>query len=108
MENNDNLLLIGVSIISELHDNFIKSGPDDLEHITQISIVIRGIANYLKTCGTSDPEIETFLTKLKEYGKKLWIESCVEAAHDDESESDVREETDYIFDYVFDNHKYPY
>ena len=67
-----------------------------------------GISTYLKKSETSEEEMDRVLTKLKEYGKNLWIDSCVDAAGEDESESDVREETDYIFDYVFENHEHPY
>ncbi len=105
----DNIpLMTGVSVISEMHDYFRESGHDDLEHIIKISLVIKGIYSYLKNYEASEQEIDNVLAELKEYGKKLWIESCVDAADENESESEVREETDYIFEYVFENHEYPY
>ena len=107
MEWDETPLMIGVAIISEFHEYWIESGDDDLEYINTISIVIRGISVYLKNSETSEQQINSILSELKEYAKKLWIDRCVDAADDDEPESEVRQETDYIFDYVFDNHEYP-
>ena len=108
MELNETPLMIGVATISEFHEYFRESGHDDLEHIINISLVIKGISVYLKNYGASEQEIDNILSELKTYAKKLWIDSCVDSADDDESESEIREETDYIFDYVFENHEYPY
>jgi hypothetical protein len=107
MEWDDTSLMIGTAIISEFYDHWQESGGDDLEYITTISTVIRGVSIYLKNSETSEQHINSILSELKEYAKKLWVDSCVDAADDDEPESEVRQETDYIFDYVFDNHKYP-
>lgn len=106
MEWDDTSLMIGVAIISEFQEYWQESG-DDLEYITSISIVIRGMAVYLKNSETSKQEINSILSELKEYAKKIWIDYCVDAADDDEPESEVRRESDYIFDYVFDHHEYP-
>ena len=107
MEWDDTSLMIGVAIISEFHEHWQESGDDDLEYIITISIVIRGISVYLKNSETSEQHINNILSELKEYAKKLWIDYCVDAAEDDKPESEVRQGTDYIFDYVFDNHEYP-
>ena len=108
MNTTDVPLMIGFSIISEMHEYFREKGHDDLEHIINLSLVIKGISKHLKQSETSEEEINRVLTELKEYGKKLWIEYCVEVAGEDDSESDVREETDYIFDYIFEHHEHPY
>ncbi len=100
-------LMIGVAIISEFHEYWIESGDDDLEYIITISIVIRGISVYLKNSETSKQHINSILSELKKYAKILWIDHCVDVADDDESESEVRQETDYFFESVFDNHEYP-
>ena len=108
MNTTDVPLMISFSIISEMHEYFRETGHDDLEHIIKLSLVIKGISTYLKKSETSEEETNRVLAELKEYGKKLWIDSCVDEAGEDEAESDVREETDYIFDYIFENHEYPY
>lgn len=55
----DNIpLMIGVSILSEMHDYFRESGQDDLKHILNISVVIKGINSYLKNCEASEQEYE--------------------------------------------------
>jgi hypothetical protein len=107
MEWDDTSLMIGVAIISEFHEHWQESGDDNLEYIIAISIIIRGISVYLKNSETSEQDINGILSELKEYAKKLWIDYCVDAADDDEPESEVRQESDYIFDYVFDHHEYP-
>ena len=107
MEWDDTSLMIGVAIISELHEHWQESGDDNLEYIITISIVIRGISVYLKNSETSEQDINGILSELKEYAKKIWIDYCVDTAEDDEPESEVREESEYIFDYVFDHHEYP-
>jgi hypothetical protein len=40
MEWDDTSLMIGVAIISELHEHWQESGDDNLEYIITISIVI--------------------------------------------------------------------
>ena len=107
MTSNDTYLTIGAAIISEFYEHWQESGGDDLEYIVTISIVIRGISVHLKNSETSEQQINSILSELKEYAKKLWIDYCVDAADDDEPESEIRQESDYIFDYVFDNHEYP-
>ena len=107
MEWDDTSLMIGTAIFSEFYDHWQESGGDDLEYITTTSIVIRGISVYLKNSETSEQYINSILLELKEYAKKIWIDYCVDTAEDDEPESEVREESDYIFDYVFDHHEYP-
>ena len=72
MNTTDVPLMIGFSIISEMHEYFREKGHDDLEHIIKLSLVTRSISE------TSEEEINRVLTELKEYGKKLWIEYCVE------------------------------
>jgi hypothetical protein len=100
--------LIGISILSEMHEYFKEDGLDDMTHINQIALVVRGISRYLTQQGVSPAEIERVSTELKAYGKKLWVDWCVDAAHEEESEADVREESDEIFEYVFEHGEYPY
>ncbi len=107
MKLNDPSLLIGVSIISEMHQNFEEGNNDDRDHITNLSLVIKGIAGYLETIKMSKAECHEILAELEKFGKKLWIDSCVEQNEYDESEQEIREDSDYIFDYIFKHHDYP-
>lgn len=107
MEKDDTPLLIGVSILSEVHEYFRSSEHDDLEHIIKISIIIKGICSYLENMKVSEKETNRISENLKDYAKNLWIESCLDAADEDEEESDILDEADYLFEYIYKNHEYP-
>ena len=107
MNLNDPSLLIGVSIISEMHQNFEEGNNDDRDHITNLSLVINGISGYLETMKMPKAECRKILAELEKYGKKLWIDYCVEQNEYDESEQEIREDSDYLFDYIFKHHDYP-
>ena len=107
MNLNDPALLIGVSIISELHQDFADQNNDDRDHINNLWSVIKGVSGYLKTTKMPKTQRQKIIDELKKYGKKLWIDSCVKQSEDIESEQEIREESDYLFDYIFKNHDYP-
>ena len=52
-------------------------------------------------------ECREIISELTKYGKKLWIDTCLEQSEDGESEQEIREESEYLFDYIFENHDYP-
>ena len=107
MNANDPSLLIGVSIISEMYQYFDERHIDDRDHITNLSLIVKGISGYLETIEMPKAECREILAELEAYGKKLWIDSCVEQNAHDKSEEEMREESGHIFDYIFKHHDYP-
>lgn len=97
MNLNDPSLLIGVSIISEMHQNFEEGNNDDRDHITNLSLVIKGISGYLETMKMPKAECRKILAELEKYGKKLWIDYCIEQNEYDESEQRKYEKIQTIF-----------
>ena len=107
MNSNEPSLLIGVSIISEMHQNFEEECNDDREHISNLSLIIKGISGYLDVTEMPKTECREIISELTKYGKKLWIDTCLEQSDDGESEQEIREESEHLFDYIFENHDYP-
>ncbi len=101
-------LMMGRSVILEMHKHFQEGDSDDQNHIVNLSLIIRGISGYQTKMIVPEKEQIKVLSELKEYGKNLWVESCINASQEDEPEADFREESNYIFDYIFKHHEYPY
>lgn len=56
MNTTDVPLMIGISITSEVHDYFMETGHGDLEHIINLSLIIKGISEYLEKFKTPEKE----------------------------------------------------
>ena len=108
MDRIDFSLKLGVGILSEIHEYYRETSQDDAEHIRQLALIIKGISDVLRIEGISNDDIEHISAKLKQYGKDLYINNCLESAGDNDIESNIRDENQELFDYIYENHEYPY
>ena len=98
---------LGEKIIKSQHDYFETDESDDLEHITNLKRIIVAIADYLKSDAVSEDEVNYLAGHFRQFGKTLYIKNCIKIKDEDESEVEIREESEIWFDYIFKNEKYP-
>lgn len=60
---NEPSLLIGVSIISEMHQSFEEECNDDRDHITNLSLIIKGISGYLDATEMPKTECQEIISE---------------------------------------------
>ena len=65
------------------------------------------IAEYLKFDAVSEDEINDLVEHFRQFGKTLYRNDCIKNKDEDESEVEIREESEIWFDYIFENEEYP-
>ena len=98
---------LGEKIIKSQHDNFEANESEDLDHITNLKRIIEAIAEYLKSEIVSEEEVDDLVEHFRRFSKTLYINNCIKIKDEDESEVEIREESEIWFDYIFENEKYP-
>lgn len=102
------------SIISKIHEIFIKETLDDTEYIRNVKTVLSGTNDFFQVNKEVVPDSEILLQKLYEFSRNLWLselktrlerESESEDSEEDELENDDYYE--YYFDYIYANDNYP-
>jgi hypothetical protein len=107
MEKIELVRALGEKIIKSQHDYFETDETDDLDHITNLKRIIVAIAEYLKFDAVSEDEINDLVEHFRQFGKTLYISDCIKNKDEDESEVEIREESEIWFDYIFENEEYP-
>jgi hypothetical protein len=97
---------LGEKIIKDQHDYFAVAKIEDLDHITNLKRIIEAIADYLKSEIVSE-EVDDLVEHFRRFSKTLYINNCIKIKDEDESEVEIREESEIWFDYIFKNEKYP-
>ena len=98
---------LGDKIIKSQHDYFETAKSEDLDHITNLKRIIVAIAEYLKSEIVSEEEVDDLVDHFRQFSKILYINNCIKNKEEDESEVEIREESEILFDYIFENEKYP-
>ena len=98
---------LGEKIIKSQHDYFETAKSEDLDHITNLKRIIEAIAEYLKSEIVSEEEVDDLVEHFRRFSKTLYINNCIKIKGDDESEVEIRKESEIWFDYIFKNEKYP-
>ena len=98
---------LGEKIIKSQHDYFETNDTEDLDHITNLKRIIVAIAEYLKSEIVSEHKPDDLVEHLRRFGKTLYINNCIKIKDEDESEVEIRKESEIWFDYIFENEKYP-
>jgi anionic cell wall polymer biosynthesis LytR-Cps2A-Psr (LCP) family protein len=98
---------LGEKIIKSQHDYFETNESEDLGHITNLKRIIEAIAEYLKSEIVSEEEVDDLVDHFRQFSKTLYINNCIKIKDEDESEVEIREESEIWFDYIFENEKYP-
>jgi anionic cell wall polymer biosynthesis LytR-Cps2A-Psr (LCP) family protein len=98
---------LGEKIIKSQHDYFETNESEDLDHITNLKRIIEAIAEYLKSEIVSEEEVDDLVEHFRRFSKTLYINNCIKIKDEDESEVEIREESEIWFDYIFENEKYP-
>ena len=94
-------------IIKSQHDYFETAKSEDMDHITNLKRIIVAIAEYLKSEIVSEEEVDDLVNHFRQFSKTLYINNCINIKDEDESEVEIREESEIWFDYIFENEKYP-
>ena len=98
---------LGEKIIKSQHDYFETNDSEDLDHITNLKRIIVAIAEYLKSEIVSEHKPDDLVEHLRRFSKTLYINNCIKIKDEDESEVEIRKESEIWFDYIFENEKYP-
>jgi hypothetical protein len=98
---------LGEKIIKSQHDYFETAKSEDLDHITNLKRIIEAIAEYLKSEIVSEEEVDDLVDHFRQFSKTLYINNCIKIKDEDESEVEIRKESEIWFDYIFENEKYP-
>jgi len=98
---------LGEKIIKSQRDYFETAKSEDLDHITNLKRIIVAIAEYLKSEIVSEEEVDNLVDHFRQFSKTLYINNCIKIKDEDESEVEIREESEIWFDYIFENEKYP-
>ena len=98
---------LGEKIIKSQHDYFETAKSEDLDHITNLKRIIVAIAEYLKSEIVSEAKTDELVANFRRFSKTLYINNCIKIKDEDESEVEIREESEIWFDYIFENEKYP-
>ena len=98
---------LGEKIIKSQHDYFETNESEDLDHITNLKRIIEAIAEYLKSEIVSEEEVDDLVEHFRRFSKTLYINNCIKIKDEDESEVEIRKESEIWFDYIFENEKYP-
>ena len=102
---------IGKEIIKNLHDYYEEITMDDAEYIPLIKRVIKAINNHIVLYDISKSESETLKEILLIYARDLYVEICQTNAKDDNeniSSTQIKEESEEFFDYVYEHEEYPF
>ena len=98
---------LGEKIIKSQHDYFQTAKSEDLDHITNLKRIIVAISEYLKSEIVSEEEVDDLVKDFRRFSKTLYINNCIKIKDEDESEVEIRKESEIWFDYIFKNEKYP-
>ena len=98
---------LGEKIIKSQHDYFETARSEDLDHITNLKRIVVAIAEYLKSEIVSEEEVDGLVDHFRQFSKTLYINNCIKIKDEDESEVEIREESEIWFDYIFENEKCP-
>ena len=98
---------LGKKIIKDRHHFFDTEESEDLEHITNIKRIIASISEYLKNEGLSQDDINDLANQLRQFARSKYIEMCISNKYEDEDDEAVCEESEVLFDYIYDNEEYP-
>jgi len=98
---------LGEKIIKSQHDYFETAKSEDLDHITNLKRIVVAIAEYLKSEIVSEEEVDDLFDHFRQFSKTLYINNCIKIKDEDESEVEIRKESEIWFDYIFENEKYP-
>ena len=100
-------MALGDKIIKSQHDYFETARSEDLDHITNLKRIVVAIAEYLKSEIVSEEEVDDLVEDFRRFSKTLYINNCIKIKDEDESEVEIRKESEIWFDYIFENEKYP-
>ena len=98
---------LGKKIIKDRHHFFDTEESEDLEHITNIKRIIASMSEYLKNEGLSQDGINDLANQLRQFARSKYIEMCISNKYEDEDDEAVCEESEVLFDYIYDNEEYP-
>lgn len=102
---------IGKEIIRQFHDHNKKHSIDDSEYIPMIKRIIKSITTHLGVNGISESENNALNELLVSYAKELYVELCQAHAkenNEDISSDQVKEESEELFEYIYEHEEYPY
>ena len=102
---------IGKEIIKKLHDYYEEITMEDAEYIPLIKRVIKAINNYISLYDISKFDNKTLKETLLVYARDLYVEVCQINAKEngeDISSKQVKEESEEIFNYIYEHEEYPF
>ena len=98
---------LGKRIIESHHDFFVDNDSQDLDHIGTFKRTIVTIAEYLKSEGLQEDQINTLIEYYKKISRDLFISTCISNKDYDEDEGLVKKESEIWFDYIYEHEDYP-
>jgi hypothetical protein len=99
--------VLGKRMIEGQHNFFSTGDAEHLEHITNIKRIIVSISEFLSSEGLSDVEINNLADNLRLHARSGYLEACVSNKNEDEDDDVVCDESVVLFDYIYENEKYP-
>ena len=94
-------------IIKDRHHFFDIEESEDLQHITNIKRIIASISEYLKYEGLSEDDINDLADQLRQFARSKYVEMCISNKFEGEDDEAVCQESEVLFDYIYENEEYP-
>ena len=94
-------------IINDRHHFFDIEESEDLEHITNIKRIIKSVSDYLKNESLSQDDINNLVDQLKQFPRSKYVEMCISNKYEGEDDEAVCQESEALFDYIYENEGYP-
>jgi hypothetical protein len=98
---------LGKKIIKDRHHFFDTEESEDLDHITNVKRIIASISDYLKHEGLTQDDINDLAHRLRQFTRSKYVEMCIANKYEGEDDEAVLEESEVLFDYIYENETYP-
>ena len=106
MAKTEEIMELGESILNEQHLYVSNSDLDDLNHISEMKVVIKGIKKYLNSKNFSETDIKNVVNTLEDIALKNFLDHCSATAKSMNTPVDEELDREY-YQYIYEHGDYP-
>ena len=106
MVKTEEIMELGKSILNQQHLYVSNSDLDDLNHISEMKVVIKGIQKYLDSKNFSEIDVNIVINTLEDTALKNFLDHCSATAKSMDTPVDEELDREY-YQYIYEHGDYP-
>jgi hypothetical protein len=93
--------------LDALAAHYVEKCMDDSEYIQLVRVLVSAAVAILLEDGEPDAVIGPVESTLREYARGFFVSRCIQQHDEISNPADYQEETEALFDYIYQNGQYP-